>query len=293
MEIKIPEGIIEAHETTTLIPFIGAGVSKFINKNLFPNWDELLAGLIQESSKNGYIEKSKQKQLDDLLNLGNHLTVAEQLKQDLPNDYYFDYLEKKFDVDSTDGFDFDIYLQIYQLRPPIIITTNYDRLLEDAYARIYRKNMDVKTYSEAIGIIKLLQRYRRTKGTTLFKIHGDVRDPQTMVLTEKDYRMVMYDMTDHRMAMSSIFAMNTVLFLGFSMSDKEMMANIDRQRHAMRYLDNPNYMLVREGSYNEIQRTRWRDDFGIHIIDYEYSEDHEGIHTWLKALNKKMTGDKG
>ncbi|MEM6381997.1 MAG: SIR2 family protein [Pseudomonadota bacterium] len=283
--MRYPSRLVEATSLKKMVPFIGAGVSKFAAPNLFPTWAEFISNFLAKAKADGHLPDHDFRDLSRLAAAGKSLTVAEHLKEVLPSDYYIDVLIETFDIILDEEADLSIYEILFEMNPPIMITTNYDRLIEDSYARLKRRNMDVKTHQESVGVIKALQRTRNNGYQTLFKIHGDVRTPSNVVLSEKDYRNVMYDLSDYRMAMDSIFSLYTVLFIGFSMGDKEMISTIENLRHTFRYLESPHYILLREGETSHVERRRWREDFGLEVIEYTRGDDHRGLLHWFRDFS--------
>lgn len=286
--MRFPTRLLEAASTKKLVPFIGAGVSKFAAPNLFPTWSEFVRNFLEKAKTDGHLPEQEFRDLGRLASAGKSLTVAEHLKEVLPSDYYIDVLLETFDIILGDDADLSIYELLFDMHPPLMITTNYDRLIEDSYARLKRRNMDVKTHQEAVGVIKALQRTKSDGYQTLFKIHGDVRTPSNVVLSEKDYRSVMYDLSDYRMAMDTIFSLYTVVFVGFSMNDKEMISTIENLRHTFRYLESPHYILLREGTASHVERRRWREDFGLEVVEYPGSVGHGGLLEWFSEFSQEL-----
>jgi hypothetical protein len=66
----------------------------------------------------------------------------------------------------------------FRLRPPLILTTNYDTLLEDAYAAEYGLAATVYTYRDAAVVQRSLQTNRLTNRPVIFKIHGQLTNHQ-------------------------------------------------------------------------------------------------------------------
>jgi hypothetical protein len=101
---------------------------------------------------------------------------------------------------------------IAQLPIHTVWTTNYDQLLEDAF-KAQHKRVDVKRRNEAVS------QWRPGTDVVVFKMHGDVDEPDKAVLTKRDYET--YD-TDHQLftiRLKSDLVSFTFLFLGFSFTD--------------------------------------------------------------------------
>lgn len=97
-----------------------------------------------------------------------------------------------------------------QIRPHSVITTNYDVMLEDLlpdYTPVGREEIVVSGYSSVGEIVK---------------IHGTVKQPETLVLTESDY----LDFRQKRRYISAklltYFREHPILFVGYSAEDENI-----------------------------------------------------------------------
>ncbi len=129
-----------------VVPLIGAGVSKQ-SGNAYPNWRQLMDKLKERALAQAFISPSHAAELQKLLNQGQFLMAGESLRSDLPHDVFQTVLEEQFDPPAAAPA--AIHRALFKLRPPLILTTNYDRLLEDAYAAEYHKAAKVFTYTHA------------------------------------------------------------------------------------------------------------------------------------------------
>ena len=91
-------------------------------------------------------------------------------------------------------------------------TTNYDRLIETALDAA-GKIVDVKF------AVDQLKTNVRGRSATLFKMHGDVSDPEHAVLTKDDYEGYFRDREPFVTALAGDLTTKTFLFLGFSFTD--------------------------------------------------------------------------
>jgi len=92
-----------------------------------------------------------------------------------------------------------------------IITTNYDTLLEHTFP----------AFTVFVGEQDLLLR-RSYQLEEIYKIHGSVDAPNTMVLCEDDYRR--FDVTSTYLVakLMSVFVEHPIVFLGYSLNDRNM-----------------------------------------------------------------------
>lgn len=282
--MRIPRRLSEAVASGNWIPFVGAGVSKFVDPAKFPTWLECLNQLVEEAWKEGHLNASDANQLFNLIVMGKHPSVAEHIKRNVPTDFYYTFLTERFHAPTLNANEHPVYEKIFALRPYMIITTNYDRIIEDAFARIFRRSMRVLTFSEAGSILRVLTGLEQDQPFVLFKIHGDIRTPSNIIFTENDYRRLESESSDYKMICQTLFLTKVILFMGFSMTDREILGQVETLRHSFRYLGQPHYILMKEGSISDIERTRWREDYGLETILYSSGSPERSIEDYVDLL---------
>lgn len=156
-----------------------------------------------------------------------------------------EYLQTLLDVNWIDALDQELKDEINSLKkisPHAIITTNYDYLIEkifpDFESVIGQKILRANTFS--IG--------------ELFKIHGSISEPNSLVLTSNDYQEFSKKKKYLSAKLLAFFAEHPLLFIGYSASDpniQEILSDIDE----ILTVDNsliPNiYILERDEAINE------------------------------------------
>ena len=102
-------------------------------------------------------------------------------------------------------------LELFQkINSPCLITTNYDSLIEK-----------LLEYDVFVGQDDLILSHTQGVGE-IYKIHGDINVPNSIVLTKSDYdRFKAHDKYLHAKILT-IFAENPIVFLGYSLSDKNI-----------------------------------------------------------------------
>ncbi|WP_053220266.1 SIR2 family NAD-dependent protein deacylase [Virgibacillus senegalensis] len=92
-----------------------------------------------------------------------------------------------------------------------IITTNYDQLFEMAYGRRLATVFTDAQLEEA-----------DKQSVRLFKIHGDIQNPESMVISSGDYAD--YELRNTRriwQRLKSLAARKSILFIGYSFADED------------------------------------------------------------------------
>jgi NAD-dependent SIR2 family protein deacetylase len=112
--------LVECMESKIVVPFIGAGLSV---AGGFPTWKEHLR-------QQGRTAGINQAFIDLLLQKGQYESVIEKIKRIRGRDVFIQEIR---DVFSKTGKLTDTALRISELFNDTIITTNYDRLIEQSY----------------------------------------------------------------------------------------------------------------------------------------------------------------
>ena len=168
-------------------------------------------------------------------------------------------------------------------RSNFIITTNYDLLIEKAFVNQRELQTSYKYY-EAHAIQRQL--YKRE--FFILKAHGDAKTAtEKIVLTDKDYRRLLYQEPGYQSALQSIFTMYSVIFVGCSLQDPELKLLLSYINAAFPQGGIPHYALMTTEATGEIERNRWKKDYNMQIIPISADNDYEDIDTFFRILHEK------
>lgn len=134
-------------------------------------------------------------------------------------------------------------------------TTNYDRMIETAL-EASGKVVDVK---HSVAQLKTTVRGRQA---LVYKMHGDVGDPDHAILTKDDYEGYFRDREPFVTALSGDLVSKTILFVGFSFSDPNIDYVMSRIRVVLRHQPKQHYCILRRESRKPREK----------LADFEYRQ---------------------
>lgn len=250
--------IIEAARANKLILFVGAGISK---DSGYPLWGEVIKSFG-----------------DDLYGEENNYEL-DYLK--IPQYYYNTFGKIRYEEKILESFNEHnarpnpIHKQIDRIAPKHIITTNYDTLLED------QLNSGILKYE----VIKKDSDVPNSKlGNYIIKMHGDINE-RNFVLKEDDYYNYNNDFPVISQLIQSLIVNNTLLFIGYSLSDTTF-NSIYRLISSQLGNNVNNAYLYTTDNLNEFE-VRYYDNLNIKVIGSEstktklkYGLSEKGLRTY-------------
>lgn len=154
-----------------------------------------------------------------------------------------------------------------------IFTTNYDTLLEDSYSvddcQVVRTDKDCSTMEN--------------KPVTIFKIHGDFTDPDSLVITTQDYKDLLAQKRNKEMwkLVEGEFLTKNIAFIGYSLEDDNILKLIERISKAVGKEQRQMFLIA-----PSISESRKKELKKKHIQYYKaYASE------FLKELNKDLANN--
>ncbi len=295
----LPPGIINAVKSKKLAIFFGAGVSRLIGCD---GWDQLAHNLIE------ICFSTKKANGETLINYKEKDTISRYtdnkkiisicfgiLKQNKHEDLFYKKLEKSLNHDDKLLEKQNIYKELYDLLLDntgfrgVFITTNADKyfsaqffkLLDIAYDNFNPMN-DVNQYQ-------------------LYHIHGLIPFWDSLVFTINQY-IQRYHNKNFVEVLKKIFSEYTVLFIGYGMSEFELLdflitkknQNIDSNQQIK---DLKHFILLPyyRGEDNILKFDElYYKDLGINVIGYEkdkkgYNQLYDVIKDWNEQLSNVLS----
>lgn len=265
MAYTIPPELIDNFKNKQASMLVGAGLSMSAG---FPNWGGLLEIMIEKYSKLPYANHEKITDYKKLVkDNSKFLLLAEDLKESLNLKFYTELLEETFgrgNVKATRNHEV-----LIELNPSFIITLNYDRLIENAFNSKIGYFPNVYTYNQSREAANAFWKNR----FFIFKAHGDAfSDSSNLILTQKDYRKVLFRQSGYRSLLQTMFTSKSILFLGLSMSDPELNLMLDFLHESYHTGGPIHYMLTDKKDTNRTMMQRYLDDFNIQTITFDNTD---------------------
>lgn len=231
---SIPQGLLDAAQRGTLIPFVGAGASVLAG---CPNWVQLADGALKACIKSERFNHGQYEQIRHLsprmkLSIARAIEAEHSLKID-----YAKLVQSDDYASNADGQ--RVYRGLGKLGQTFV-TTNYDAWLdteipdlklsvepseEETTAttpKTRRRIIDVNEFTPA----------NLNQPNCVFHLHGSVTDPSGMIMTTRDY-ISRYANDRHSddpalenrtlTFLEFLFHQKTVLFVGYGLDDLEIL----------------------------------------------------------------------
>lgn len=253
----------------TLVIFVGAGVSA--NSGV-PTWGQLINWMTKELNIDKNIQENEYLKIAQYYFNANPRTFLKNVEK---------YLDGNWESNVISEYLFK------EFNPQYFVTTNYDDVLEKTSNKL-SKPCTIIAQDSDIPLVG--------HNNAIIKMHGDFKH-KNIVLKEDDYLKYSENYKLMEVFIKSLFATNTILFVGFSADDPNVnqiyswVNNILQQNQREAYLlqindVNKDYEIKRE----------YFNKKGIHIINYKELE--KSIENYIKEKDlenelKRLKSKKG
>ena len=229
----VPSGLREAAQLGTLIPFIGAGVSRLAG---CPGWAEFADGALQSLINQGKLTYS---QLDQIRHLNPRVKLSLARTLEGENGITINYralLHPHEPHEEKQGC--RLYNSLFKLGK-IFVTTNYDEWLDQQIPEPGFSASPTSAPVKAATVTPMRVIYKveeflpsvLSKPNTVVHLHGSVREPKEMVLTTHNYvehyandRLSLGGKENRVLTfLEHLFEQKTVLFIGYGLEELEIL----------------------------------------------------------------------
>jgi hypothetical protein len=258
-EKKYIQTIISANNDNSLAIFVGAGISKSSETNSvkLPSWNDLIEDLKAEL---------------EIENESDYLKIAQLYYLAFGEFTYYKKLKEYFPEHISPSI---IHKLIFDINPHVIITSNWDILLE----KTIQENAYI--YDVVCSDSDLVKSSLQNK---LIKMHGDFKN-HNIVFKEDDFLKynLLFPLVENYV--KSILSTHTVVFIGYSYNDTNL-------KQIVKWIQNysnvkpPMYLVTYKRNDNQI---KYLENHGITTIVIEETDDKKfPIKDDLDDYSKKM-----
>lgn len=244
--------IIKASQTESLTFFVGAGVSKLSDA---PKWSELIDAFSKEL---GRAKKSCYSN-EEYLSIPQMYYYSIGQNEDL----YYDFINNCFGGKKL--IPNVIHKMLLDFNPRAFITTNFDDLLETAASENCQGFKTVACDDEISEI---------NGNRFILKLHGDLIH-RNVVLKEEDYLNYSEKFKLVETLLKSIFATNTVVFIGYGLNDYNIKLILNWTKTLLKEKFNKPIFIYTDDAELSKEELRYHESKGLCVVDYRHCTDGE------------------
>ncbi|MCU0431088.1 MAG: toll/interleukin-1 receptor domain-containing protein [Cytophagaceae bacterium] len=278
----IPGELIDSIRNKKCILFVGAGLSSKVKRSNginLPNWKWFLDELLEFAIDRRVIFSVNPDDIKEMIKNDNLIMAAQELQETIGKHDFGDFLHQVFrDREVIPSL---THLLLPQIPFRSILTSNYDNLIEGAYTLHYSGKIPNKfTQEDLISISSPL----RKEDFYIFKVHGDLDRPNTIILGSRDYQKLFFRSPEYRQFLETLFSVYTVLFIGYGASDPDLENVLERLSTIFNRTIDKHYILLPENRFNFAERKRLLLDKRLEVIQYTSDSTHSQVDAFLTDL---------
>lgn len=262
-----------AHRRVVL--FLGSGVSASAKTNSGTYIRQWEAFLLDAAKR--VLRPEERILIESRIHNKDYLMAAELLKHSLQHEWD-PILENEFAQVAEAS---ELHKAIVGLGQRIIITTNFDKLLENAWTAgdksvTHHPALLTKLDSDSFKMLRDNRNY-------IIKLHGTIDDPSNMIFTKSEYNQRAFGSWIYDELLRVLLLTHTFLFIGFSMTDPAITLLIEM--YAQRFPNaRPHYIFLSapvEREVIDLSRKLRR----LYILPYDPKDNHAELVKHINFLS--------
>ena len=280
----VPSDLIPCCVTGECVLFAGAGLSARAG---VPTWTKLLRDLLSFAQQHNVIDSSYSLSLGAALDEGERDAAADGIVQmfadhrELLQSFLQDYFDRARPISSA-------HQLLGQIKFASIISTNYDRLLEETFPEYSQDGLF--TPKDAEALLDALAQKRRF----ILKLYGLIERLETLIFAPIEYRESLSSNISFSKFMEGIFFSRSFFFVGLSIEGiQDFLAGFVFRGTSPR----KHFALVAvTGPAWEAKARLLRNRYNIEVIPIPDSKTYPEVDTFLKNLCdaiRQQTSDQG
>lgn len=194
--------------------------------------------------------------------------------------YFTEYLSGKLYSNLRDVFQAPnykpsrIHEAVFRIDPKVVITTNYDEI----YDNYCKQGTSANGYNICIHNEDHLISDLRSPIRSIIKAHGCISNSKETILTRSQYFNAKLKYSNFYKVLNSLFITNTILFIGYSLSDPDIQLVLENS-HIASIGSHPHYACLGNDSHSSL-RAEMTSAYNIEFIEFQagnYIELEDGL----------------
>lgn len=269
-----PESLIEELAARRCILFLGSGVSATSQDksgrrpSSWKDFIEDIKHIIKDANKDilNYVDEQIKKE--------NYLLALQAIYDSAKKADYTRFLENEYKHDYIPS---EVHHYIQKIDSKIVITTNFDNIYETL---CHGSTYTVMNYSDSKSIVHAL----KSPQNLIIKAHGTIDKPDDIIFTASQYYESQEKYPDFYSLLAALFLTNTVVFLGYSLSDPDI--NLILQfLHRTATDSSPHYLITKSGTPLQL-KDHWKKVYNVEVV--EYGDKHEDFFPAMEYLLEQV-----
>ena len=263
--------MLKAVQSNKCILFVGSGLSVAAG---YPGWKELVDKLLKEVKD---IYPDRELGMETYAKSGDLLTLAEFARSKLGKHRYASVLTEVFEKPIKPHKNHEI---IAKTKYRALITTNYDRLIETSFT--FQRGWIPKIFTS--DSIASLATALFEPSFFIYKLHGDIVSPRTIILTTQDYDRMALQSLHVRTFLQATFLNYTIFFIGYSLSDPDFQLVLKELTLIFEGYTPTHYALI--PNPEEFTSEHLMERMNIRAISYNPKDEHVQMTELLSKIQE-------
>lgn len=268
--------IVEALCRPDTILFVGSGVSRWSG---LPSWQGLISSLCEYCTNQGE-DPETIRSAKAALRKARFEEAAGLLHNSLPPEKLGEFF--RTDNCYSTAVPHNIHEKLLALGPRSYITVNYDPLIEKA-AEQSETTSDLRTVTN--DDIRALAGIAKSSAIDfVYKVHGDISKPETIILTTQHYNHLINDQKAVKSTLQNLFVSRAVVMIGVGLKDRDIDLILGEIKST--YKGNIEDIFAISHDHNQKTIDLLKDTQGITVLSYDTKNSEEGHSELLQLLDE-------
>jgi hypothetical protein len=271
---QVPSGMIKAHRVGKLAVFAGSGLS--LGSDVaggFPGWGDLPKRLLSACGQFDTMDdvqlKAELARFDGEMSLEVRLAELGTLQKRLGRRYRAALDDIFRPRDAAPGV---VHRTIASMNPRVVLTSNYDQLIELADPPPRRQPYTWRRAADALSDLRADRRI-------LLKVHGSAEDHDSIVMSTEEYQRVRSD-ASYVAILNFLLQDYTFLFVGYGMNDPlDLDLALRDTAEQFRVSAREHFVLLKDA--RDLDRDRIARSYNVAVFSYD---DHAQVPQFLDAI---------